>query len=89
MKCKITGYKTGVFDKDGKSISYQHMYIEKCLKAYRDVDVALGYETIKVKVTDGIADYIERYIDGVASFPIEADIFFDMYGRVEDVNFDV
>lgn len=89
MKCKITGYRTGVFDKDGKKISYQHIYIENLLKAYRDVDVAAGYETIRLKVSDGIADYIERYIYGVASFPIEADIFFDMYGRVEDVNFDV
>ena len=90
MKVKITGYRTGVFDKDGKTISYQHMYIEKPLKAFRDVDVAAGYETIRVKVSDSIADYIENYIDSVGSLPSDSvEVSFDMYGRVEDVDFDV
>lgn len=96
MKVKITGYKTGVFDKednkDGKTktITYQHMYIEKPLKAYRDADVAYGYETLKVKVLDSVADYIENYIGNYGCLPAEpVEVLFDMYGRVEDVVFDV
>lgn len=90
MKVKITGYRTGVFDNDGKTISYQHMYIEKPLKASRNVDVAAGYETIKVKVCDSVADYIENYISNHGFLPAEpVEVFFDMYGRVEDVVFDV
>ena len=90
MKVKITGYRTGVFDKDGKTISYQHMYISKPLEAYREEDVAAGYETIKVKVCDSIADYIEKYISNYGFLPAEpVDVFFDMYGRVEDADFDV
>lgn len=93
MKVKITGYRNGVFskddDKDGETISYQHMYIEKPLKAYRKADIASGYETIKVKVCDSIADYIENYISSYGSLPAEpVEVFFDMYGRVEDVDFD-
>lgn len=96
MKCKITGYRAGVFskddDKDGKTktISYHHMYISKPLEAHGDTDVSAGYETIKVKVCDSIADYIEKYISNYGFLPAEpVDVFFDMYGRVEDVDFDV
>lgn len=76
MKVKITGYRAGVFDKDGKTISYQYMFISKPLEAYKEADVVSGYETIKVKVCDSIADYIEKYISNYGFLPAEpVDVF--------------
>lgn len=96
MKYKIIGYKAGTFSKDDnkdgktKAISYHHMYIEKPLTAYNDEDIVAGYESVKVKVCDSVADYIENYISNHGFLPAEpVEVFFDMYGRVEDVVFDV